>query len=157
MAKVLLVDDNGSVLLTLAIALRRHGHIVSIAADGTAALTELRAGSFDALVSDVRMPGLTGPELAEKARALQPALRIILTSAYPSVESGAGIAAFMRKPIDIEQLHSVLSPPPSSSAVESAANSQDLARNSHRSPTFPQIERRREPRRPSIPMRTAHA
>ena len=108
MATVLLVDDNGSVLLTLAIALRRHGHAVTIAGDGELALDKLRTHSFDALVSDVRMPGLTGPDLATAAHKLYPDMRIVLTSAYPSVDTTADIVAFLRKPIDIEQLHKLL-------------------------------------------------
>ncbi|HEX8552771.1 MAG TPA: response regulator [Abditibacteriaceae bacterium] len=111
MANILLVEDNGSVLLTLAIALRRHGHTVTLATGGLTALDELRAHAFDALVSDVRMPGLTGIELAERARALQPSLRIVLTSAYPNIEATNGVEAFLRKPIDIEQLHALLDGP----------------------------------------------
>jgi CheY-like chemotaxis protein len=111
MANILLVEDNGSVLLTLAIALRRHGHTVTIATGGLTALDELRAHAFDALVSDVRMPGLTGVELAECARTLQPSLRIVLTSAYPNIEATNGVEAFLRKPIDIEQLHALLDGP----------------------------------------------
>jgi DNA-binding NtrC family response regulator len=149
MAKVLLVDDNGSVLLTLAIALRRHGHTVTIASDGDTALSELHAATFDALVSDVRMPGLNGPELAAEARRLHPELRIVLTSAYPSVESDAGIAAFLRKPIDIEQLHALLSP------TENKATQVSLpAPAPPKTKASPRVERRRAPRR-TMSFRTA--
>ena len=109
MAQVLLVDDNGSVLLTLAIALRRRGHVVTMAADGAHALRELGLQHFDFLVSDVRMPGMTGVELATAARALPQPPRVILTSAYSSVEGREEIAeAFLRKPIDTEQLDALL-------------------------------------------------
>jgi len=149
MAKVLLVDDNGSVLLTLAIALRRHGHTVTLAVDGDVALRELQTDYFEALVSDVRMPGLMGPELAIQARALHPDLRIILTSAYPSVESTAGVEVFLRKPIDIEQLHKVLSTLPTD-----AGRSQDNARTVHRE-TLPRSNPR-DSRSRSPQFRAAH-
>lgn len=109
MAKILLVDDNGSVLLTLAIALRRRGHEVSVATDGITALQELKTNEFDFLVSDVRMPGMSGVELANAAHDLPHTPRIILTSAYSSIEGREGLAeAFLRKPIDTEQLDSLL-------------------------------------------------
>lgn len=111
MADILLVEDNGSVLLTLAIALRRHGHTVTISSDGRSALGEMQSHTFDALVSDVRMPGLSGIELAARAREMQPTLRVVLTSAYPNIEATEGIEAFLRKPIDIEQLHTLLEAP----------------------------------------------
>lgn len=154
MAKVLLVDDNGSVLLTLAIALRRHGHTVSIASDGWLALDALRTESFDALVSDVRMPGLTGPELAAEARQLQPKLHIVLTSAYPSVETATEITAFLRKPIDIEQLHALLIRNGGPGATPPAGNTPHVD-NDRRPGQL--ADRRRMPRRPHHPLRTAHA
>jgi CheY-like chemotaxis protein len=109
MANILLVDDNGSVLLTLAIALRRRGHTVAVATDGITALQELKTRQFDFLVSDVRMPGMSGIELATAAHALPHTPRIILTSAYSSIESREGLAeALLRKPIDTEQLDALL-------------------------------------------------
>ncbi|HEX8832582.1 MAG TPA: response regulator [Abditibacteriaceae bacterium] len=110
MADILLVDDNGSVLLTLAIALRRRGHHVAVAATGTDALAQLESHDFDFLVSDVRMPGMSGIELATHARTMAKPPRVILTSAYSNIESHEGLAeAFLRKPIDTDQLHALLS------------------------------------------------
>ena len=109
MADVLLVDDNGSVLLTLAIALRRRGHTVTVANDACQALTHLRRHHFGFLVSDVRMPGMSGLELAAQAQRFPHPPRVILTSAYSNVEAHEGIAAaFLRKPIDIQELHALL-------------------------------------------------
>jgi len=109
MANILLVDDNGSVLLTLAIALKRRGHTVTVAPDGVSALEKLKALQFDFLVSDVRMPGMSGIELATAAHGLPNTPRIILTSAYSSIESREGLAeALLRKPIDTEQLDALL-------------------------------------------------
>ncbi|MBV9470820.1 MAG: response regulator, partial [Abitibacteriaceae bacterium] len=86
MANVLLVDDDGSVLLTLAIALRRYGHTVTVACDGNQALLHLKRHQFAYLVSDIRMPGMSGIELASRARRLAHPPRVILTSAYSNVQ-----------------------------------------------------------------------
>jgi len=109
MADVLLVDDDGSLLLTLAIALRRQGHIVTVACDAEQAIAQLKRRSFTFLISDVRMPGMSGTELALQARRLAPTLRVILTSALPNIPFREGaIEAFLQKPIEPESLNKLL-------------------------------------------------
>jgi CheY-like chemotaxis protein len=110
MANVLLVDDNGNILFTLAIALRRLGHDVTVSSDPCQALTLLKRQRFDFLVSDVRMPRMSGIELAAEAKRLKHVPRVILTSAYSNVEAREGVAeAYLRKPLDVQQLHDLLS------------------------------------------------
>ena len=109
MADILLVDDNGSILLTLAIALRRRGHVVTVAVTGDEALQLLKRHHFEVLISDVRMPGMSGIELASQAQQLHHPPHIILTSAYSTIEARSGLAeAFLSKPIDIVQLDALL-------------------------------------------------
>ena len=108
MAQILLVDDDTNVLLTLAIALRRQGHVVTIAQNGWQALNLLRRQQFSVLISDVKMPGMTGVELAERAHLLPEPPRVILTSAL-DIELADGVAeAFVPKPVDVAHLNEVL-------------------------------------------------
>ncbi|HEX9997713.1 MAG TPA: response regulator [Abditibacterium sp.] len=108
MAHILLVDDDTNVLLTLAIALRRAGHTVAVAQNGWQALNLLRRQPFSFLISDVKMPGMTGVELAERAHDLDHPPRVILTSAL-DVDFSSGLAeAFMPKPVDVARLNDVL-------------------------------------------------
>lgn len=108
MAQILLVDDDTNVLLTLAIALRRQGHTVTVAQNGWQALSLLRREHFAFLISDVKMPGMTGIELAQRAHELPDAPLVILTSAL-EVEIDDGIVEhFIPKPVDVLQLHEVL-------------------------------------------------
>lgn len=112
MADILLVDDNGNVLLTLAIALRRLGHVVTVSSDSKQALSHLQNHHFDFLVSDVRMPGLSGIELAAQVKLLPHPPRVILVSAYSNIEAREGLAeAYLRKPVDMRQLNDLLSSP----------------------------------------------
>jgi CheY-like chemotaxis protein len=109
MADVLLVDDNEKVLLTLSIALRRFGHVVTDVLDAQQALNHLQRHHFTFLISDVRMAGMNGIELATRARQLPHPPRVILMSAYSNIETHEGLAeAFLRKPINIQQLHALL-------------------------------------------------
>jgi CheY-like chemotaxis protein len=116
MADILLVDDDGNVLLTLAIALRRRGHNVTMASDGQRALEQLRKKNFQFLVTDVRMPGMNGFDLARQANHLPQPPRVILTSAYSNIGTHDGLAeAFLQKPVDITQLDDLLKGPPPNS------------------------------------------
>lgn len=109
MADILLVDDDGNVLLTLAIALRRRGHVVTMASDGARAVEHLQKTKFQFLVSDIRMPDMSGFELARVARSLPQPPRIILTSAYSNIGTPDGLAeAFIQKPVDISLLDEML-------------------------------------------------
>ena len=108
MAQVLLVDDDTNVLLTLAIALRRQGHIVTVAQNGWQALNLLCRQPFSFLIFDVKMPGMTGVELAARAHDFPNPPRIRLTSAL-EVELNEGVVeVFMPKPVDVVQLNNVL-------------------------------------------------
>lgn len=109
MADILLVDDDGNVLLTMAIALRRRGHTVTMASDGARAIEHLQNSKFHFLVSDIRMPGMSGFDLARVARSLPQPPRVILTSAYSNIGTPDGLAdAFIQKPVDIACLDELL-------------------------------------------------
>lgn len=108
MAHILLVDDDTNVLLTLAIALRRRGHVVTVAQNGWQALGLLRRQEFEFLISDVKMPGMTGIELAERAHALPNAPIIVLTSALEINIEESAAQHFMPKPLDVARLGEVL-------------------------------------------------
>ena len=108
MTQILLVDDDANVLLTLAIALRRAGHNVTMAQNGWQALNLLRCQSFAFLISDVKMPGMTGVELAKRAHDLSNPPRVILTSALELDLSESVAEAFMPKPIDVARLNAFL-------------------------------------------------
>lgn len=108
MCSILLVDDDSSVLLTLSIALKRCGHGVTLAENGDRALTRLQQQKFDVVISDIRMPGMSGLQLAIEIQEMEDPPRIILTSAHydPSLHPNPALIAeaFLQKPIDIDAL-----------------------------------------------------
>ena len=82
---VLLAEDEDGVRAFVRQVLEHAGHAVVAAADADAAERAFRAdpGRFDLLLTDVLMPGRTGPELAAALRALRPALPVLFMSGYP--------------------------------------------------------------------------
>lgn len=101
---VLLTEDEAAIRDLLQTILERHGYTVIVAtgAPGAVALAESWAGAIDLLVSDVVMPGGTGPELARRLRRSRPDLRVLYISGYPGHEGPGEIpadgAAFLPKP-----------------------------------------------------------
>jgi two-component system, cell cycle sensor histidine kinase and response regulator CckA len=118
--RVLYVDDEEALVFLTTRVLGRLGYEVTGRTDARQALAEFRAdpNRFDAVVSDLSMPGMTGPDLARELLALRPSLPIVLTSGYVREEDGnrlreLGIRDLVLKPNTVEDLgatlHKVLS------------------------------------------------
>ena len=82
MAKILITEDEDSLRIFVARALRLDGHETDEAADGAEGLEKLKGGSYDLLLSDIRMPVMDGIELAHQAKDAFPALKILLMTGY---------------------------------------------------------------------------
>jgi two-component system, cell cycle sensor histidine kinase and response regulator CckA len=109
---VLVVDDERAVRSVVHRSLRIQGYSVIEAADAAAALTELgvSAGRIRVLITDDRMPGMSGRELARIVARVYPAIRIILMSGDPAsggTESEAGVV-LLPKPFSPQALAATL-------------------------------------------------
>ncbi|MEK7770147.1 MAG: response regulator, partial [candidate division NC10 bacterium] len=71
-AMLLVADDDPAIRQSLERTLTREGYQVALAPDGHAALDRLRAGGVDLVLSDLKMPGLTGLELLREVKAVAP-------------------------------------------------------------------------------------
>ncbi|MEH2623683.1 two-component system NtrC family sensor kinase [Bradyrhizobium sp. AZCC 1719] len=109
---VLVVEDNAEVGRFATDALAELGYATRLVGNAVHALEELAAGAehFDAVFTDVVMPGMTGIELAQEVRRRHPDLPVVLTSGYSHVLSEHGSYGFelLQKPYSIEQLSRVL-------------------------------------------------
>ena len=110
--RILVVDDDPGVLRTGLRLLRRAGFEVVGAVDGQAALECLDKGSFDAVVTDISMPNLTGIELLRQIRRHDLDLPVVLVTAFPELESAIeavqhGALSYLTKPYDGDELRNV--------------------------------------------------
>jgi two-component system response regulator HydG len=92
--RVLVVDDDEECVLAVADLLGGNGMRCELASSGDAALEACRQHSFDAVVSDIRMPGMDGVELMTRVRRLHPSLPVVLMTAQGSI--GAAVEAVKR-------------------------------------------------------------
>ncbi len=113
-ARLLLVDDEPSLTAGLRLALRREPFEISTANSGEEALERLTRETFDAIVSDERMPGMQGSELLSTVRDRWPETQRVILSGQSSLESAvrainaAGIHRFLLKPCPAEEVALVL-------------------------------------------------
>lgn len=107
--KYLVVDDNIEFAENVAEILTDAGAEVSVAAEGRSALAQLRATRFDGIVTDMKMPGMSGAELLRELRLIDPGVPVVLLSAWAQdaqVDEARrlGLLAFLSKASGTPQL-----------------------------------------------------
>jgi DNA-binding NtrC family response regulator len=112
-SRLLVVDDDVQMLSALEAALRRKGHTVETASNGIDAASKLENASVDAVITDLRMPGMDGLELLHHVRRTKPALPVIVLSAYGTVPTAVdamkiGATDFLLKPFSHTALDDIL-------------------------------------------------
>jgi two-component system cell cycle sensor histidine kinase/response regulator CckA len=118
---ILLVEDEDSVRVIVGAVLRRHGYRVLEAASPRAAceIFEQHAHEIDLLVSDVVMPEMNGPTLADRLVRLRPDLRVLFISGYADIgtpiDADNPNVSFLRKPFQasllVARVQEMLAPP----------------------------------------------
>ncbi|MBU1070086.1 sigma-54 dependent transcriptional regulator [Myxococcota bacterium] len=103
-ARLLLVDDEAAILDSLRRLLERDGYVVSTARSAEEALGILQRETFDLLVTDLRLPHLSGLELLRLVRRMSPDTEVILMTAYGQIEDAVeamkeGAYDFLPKPV----------------------------------------------------------
>jgi len=107
--KILIVDDDPGHLTTLKTITRSWGYTVETADDGDTAVERVKAESFDLVLIDVRMARMSGIEALEEIKRFNPAIPVIIMTAYSSVASAvealkSGAYDYLIKPLDFEVL-----------------------------------------------------
>ncbi|APR86415.1 Response regulator of zinc sigma-54-dependent two-component system [Minicystis rosea] len=107
--RVLVVDDEIQMAEMVADGLVDRGYHAEAAATSERALERLREGSFDALVTDLRMPEVDGLALLAAARRLAPELPVLVMTAYGAIDTAVesirqGASHYLTKPFKIEEL-----------------------------------------------------
>ncbi len=110
LARILVVDDDESIRVAMVRFLQRCGYGVESAANGSDALCQFETNlAFDAMICDVRMPGLSGPELLPKVLEHDPNLAVLMLSAVNDAPTAAHVLAsgavdYLVKPIELRAL-----------------------------------------------------
>jgi DNA-binding NtrC family response regulator len=112
-AKILVVDDEKSILLLLKEALTQWGYQVATASSAVEALEALKNGMFDALISDIRMPDMNGLDLLREIRKQDETIEVVMMTGYPTIASAVqalkeGAYDYLSKPLILDELRHLM-------------------------------------------------
>ena len=107
--RILVVDDEATQRELVSGYLKKHGYEVMVAPDGERALELFRREPAELILTDQRMPNVSGLDLLKAARAINPEIYVIVMTAYGNVGSAveamqAGAADYLTKPLQLEEL-----------------------------------------------------
>jgi two-component system response regulator HydG len=110
---ILVVDDESSILDTLRILLKKEGYEVATAQGGKAGLEQIRSGNHAIVLTDVRMPQVTGLDILKAAKEQDPETPVILMTAQASLQSAIqavneGAFYYIQKPFSNDELVAIL-------------------------------------------------
>ena len=111
--RILVVDDEPNICDLLRELLSRQNYVVESCLNGQEALEKATAGSYDMVISDLKMPGISGIELIRAIKAGSPNTATILVTGYATVETAIealryGADDYVTKPFNIEELRKVV-------------------------------------------------
>jgi two-component system response regulator PilR (NtrC family) len=113
MSKILVVDDEQSMRDFLAIMLKKEGHDVVAAENGSDALKALQVEIFDLVISDVKMPGVGGIDVLKSIKELSPETVVIMITAFATAETAVeamklGAYDYIIKPFKVDELKLII-------------------------------------------------
>lgn len=108
-SRILVVDDEENVRITTAAILEQEGYDVDTASDGHEALSKVKGGNFDLVLTDLRMEGLDGNALLQELCSKHPSVVTVVLTGYASIESSidalrCGVYDYLIKPCVVDDL-----------------------------------------------------
>jgi two-component system, NtrC family, response regulator PilR len=106
---ILIVDDEISICEVLGQYLKKEGYTVSLASSGEEALEILAGETIHLIISDIKMPGITGVDLLKKVKETTQSLPVLMTTGFPTLDTAIealklGAYDYMTKPFHLEEI-----------------------------------------------------
>jgi len=112
-AKILVVDDEPSILLLLREALTQWGYQVTCVKSAGEALEAIRTELFDAAITDIRMPDMSGLDLLREIKRQDESIEVVMMTGYPTIASAVealkeGAFDYLSKPLILDELRHLM-------------------------------------------------
>lgn len=111
--KILVIDDDPSIRNMLEIVLKKTGYDVTCTESGKSALEKLKKETFELIISDIKMPDITGIDLLKKIKTINPEIPVILITAFASANDAVeamklGAEDYVTKPFNLDELRIII-------------------------------------------------
>lgn len=111
--RILVVDDDDGIRQSLSLILKKRGYMAEACACGKDAIKMLKNASYDILLTDLKMPEMTGIELLKSATKLYPSMGAIIMTGFGEINSyleamDLGAAEYLNKPVKSEELELII-------------------------------------------------
>jgi DNA-binding response OmpR family regulator len=111
--RILIIEDDNEMRSLLKDFIEEEGYAVDSVENGLEALKKLVSQPFDLIITDIRMPGLTGLDILPRLKKSQPDVSIIVISAFGDERAShrafeRGATAYVEKPIDLQKLKTLI-------------------------------------------------
>jgi DNA-binding NtrC family response regulator len=108
-ARILIVDDDEAIRITMQAILEDEGYIVDLASSGKEAVQKTNVTAYNLALLDIRLPDIEGVELLKLMKETVPRTRKIMVTGYPSIQNAISALnknadAYLLKPVDVEKL-----------------------------------------------------
>lgn len=112
--RILLIDDEPTQIKSIQSFLNRRKFITATASSGKEGLLEMEKSHYDLVITDFRMPDISGLEVVKKVKEYNPEIQVIVITAYGQIEDAvavmkAGAFEYLSKPVDLNELEIVIS------------------------------------------------
>ena len=109
MSRILVIDDERSIRNTLKDILEYEKYVVDVAEDGVKGLEKVKAGEYDIILCDIKMPGMDGIEVLEKLDEMGADMPVVMISGHGNIDTAVeaikkGAYDFIEKPLDLNRL-----------------------------------------------------
>jgi len=114
MEKILIIDDEKSILDLLKVVFKKEGWEVKASLSAAKAIELIEKEDFDLLISDIKMPQMSGMEILKRVKKMQPDIPVVMITAYGSIKQAvealkAGAIDYVVKPFEIDELKIIVS------------------------------------------------
>jgi two-component system response regulator AtoC len=106
---ILIVEDEKILRISLADALKEEGYVVLAVADGEEALSAIQQGAFSLIITDIRLPDISGMEVLRQSLQMSPSVPVIMMTAYGNIKDAVesmriGAFDYITKPFDLDEM-----------------------------------------------------